>query len=264
MNIFILSIIFLLISLLFSMLGLGGGILYVPVLIFSKISIHNAAAISLSIILVTSLSALFVFLKNKLVDWKLALLIDPPTDVMAFLGGYYSVYFSEDILKFILVFALILAATFMMRKAGLKTYSSSKKTCWIWNRNFNGRRYDVNLIITLPITAGIGLLAGMIGITGGIIKLPLMVLLCGVPMDIAIATSTVMVAVTALFGLFGHVLVGHFDWNIVIPLGIVAFIGGQIGSRLSVKTDKEKMKKIFGVLLIVIAIKILLEIFNSF
>lgn len=246
------------------MLGLGGGILYVPVLIFSKISIHNAAAISLSIILVTSLSALFVFLKNKLVDWKLALLIDPPTDVMAFLGGYYSVYFSEDILKFILVFALILAATFMMRKAGLKTYSSSKKTCWIWNRNFNGRRYDVNLIITLPITAGIGLLAGMIGITGGIIKLPLMVLLCGVPMDIAIATSTVMVAVTALFGLFGHVLVGHFDWNIVIPLGIVAFIGGQIGSRLSVKTDKEKMKKIFGVLLIVIAIKILLEIFNSF
>lgn len=264
MNIFILSIIFLLISLLFSMLGLGGGILYVPVLIFSKISIHNAAAISLSIILVTSLSALFVFLKNKLVDWKLALLIDPPTDVMAFLGGYYSVYFSEDILKFILVFALILAATFMMRKAGLKTYSSSKKTWWIWNRNFNGRRYDVNLSITLPITAGIGLLAGMIGITGGIIKLPLMVLLCGVPMDIAIATSTVMVAATALFGLFGHVLVGHFDWNIVIPLGIAAFIGGQIGSRLSVKTDKEKMKKIFGFLLIVIAIKILLGIFNSF
>ena len=242
------------------MLGLGGGVLYVPILIFSKIQIYDAASTSLSVIFITSISAFFVFLKNKLVDWKLALFIDPPTDLMAFVGGYYSAYFSESIIKSILVLALILAGILMIRKEKSESVKSTRKKWWIWNRKFNERHYDVNLMITLPITASIGLVSGMVGITGGIVKVPLMVLFCGVPMDIAIATSTVMVAVTALFGLFGHILVGHFDWNMVVFLGIAAFIGGQVGSRLSIKSDKKRLKKIFGCVLIIIAVKIFFDV----
>ncbi len=115
-------------------------------------------------------------------------------------------------------------------------------------------------MLTLPITAGIGVLSGMLGITGGVIKLPLMVLFCGVPMDIAIATSTVMVAVTALFGLGGHIMAGHFDLSMIIPLAVGAFIGGQIGSRISIKSDKSKLKRIFGFVLMLIAVSILISL----
>ena len=104
----------------------------------------------------------------------------------------------------------------------------------------------------------IGVLSGMLGITGGIIKLPIMVLLCGVPMDIAMATSTVMVAVTALFGLGGHIMAGHFNLLMIAPLAVAAFVGGQIGSRISIKADKTKLKRIFGIVLIVIAARILI------
>jgi len=260
MKLIILTSVFLVVSLLFSMLGMGGGMFYVPILLFAKTSMHNAAPISLSLILATSLSALIVFLKNKLVDWKLAAIIDPPTDIMAFVGGYYASYFSGSVLKSILVFVLIIAGVFMMKRVNTKPLTTSGGSWWLWERDFDGQKYSVNLLIILPITAGIGVLSGMLGITGGVIKLPLMVLLCGVPMDIAIATSTVMVAVTALFGLMGHIATGHFDLSMIIPLSIAAFIGGQIGSRLSIKSNKMKLKKIFGVILILIAVKILIEL----
>lgn len=258
MSLIILSATFLGVSLFFSMLGMGGGMFYVPILFFVKTPIHDAAAISLSLILATSLSALFVFLKNKLVDWKLAAVIDPPTDIMAFVGGYFSAYVSESALETALVCVLVIAGMFMIKRGSPKPLCPKEKTWWCWDRNFNGRSYRVNLLLTLPITAGIGVLSGMLGITGGVIKLPLMVLFCGVPMDIAIATSTVMVAVTALFGLSGHILAGHFNLSMIAPLVVAAFIGGQIGSRLSIKSDKTKLKKVFGFVLIAIAIKILI------
>ncbi len=263
MKIGILTLVFLFVSLFFSMLGMGGGMFYVPILLFANTPIHDAATISLSLILFTSLSALFVFLRNRLVDWKLAAIIDPPTDIMAFVGGYFSAYFSEYLLKAVLGCVLIISGIFMIKKGKPISICPKDKRWWCWDRNFNGRSYRVNLFLALPITAGIGLLSGMLGVTGGVIKLPFMVLFCGVPMDIAIATSTVMVAITALFGLAGHIIAGHFDLSMVAPLALAAFVGGQIGSRLSVKTDKLRLKRIFGVVLIVIAVKILAELIRS-
>lgn len=256
MKIAILAVTFFIFSLFFSMLGMGGGMFYVPILLLAKTPIHDAAVISLSLILATSISALFVFLRNQLVDWKLAGIIDPPTDIMAFVGGYFSGYFSGHLLKSILVCVLIAAGIFMIKRGSPKPLCPAQKAWWCWDRSFNGYNYRVNILLTLPITAGIGVLSGMLGITGGVIKLPLMVIFCGVPIDIAIATSTVMVAITALFGIGGHIMAGHFDFLSVVPLMIGAFIGGQIGSRLSIKSDKDKLKKIFGFVLIAIAIKI--------
>jgi uncharacterized membrane protein YfcA len=66
--------------------------------------------------------------------------------------------------------------------------------------------------------------------------------------------------VTALFGLSGHVLAGHFDYSIVLSLAIAAFVGGQIGSRISVKANKRILKRIFGIVLFAIAVKFLLEV----
>ena len=260
MRLFILAAIFLIVSLFFSMLGIGGGMFYVPILLFAKFSLHTAAPLSLSLILATSFSALFVFLRNKLVDWKLAAIIDPPTDIMAFVGGYFAAFVSEALLRLVLVFVLVAAGVFMMKKGRPRTLCPEKKVWWCWERIFCGRSYRVNLLLTLPFTAAVGLLSGMLGVTGGVIKLPLMVLFCGVPMDIAIATSTVMVAVTALFGLGGHIAGGGINIVFGIPLAIAAFIGGQVGSRISIKGNKGRLKKIFGFALIVIAVRILFSL----
>jgi len=253
---FILAFVFLGVSTLFSMLGMGGGILYVPILLFAGYGMDRAPGISLILIATTSLAALSNFWKNKKVDWKLALVIDPPTDIMAFVGGYFSAWVPDAALRTILAGVLMVAGTLMLRQqkaAPLPKVGTSH--WWLWHREFRGEQYTVNLPLVLTATALIGLLSGMLGITGGIIKLPIMVLLCGVPMDIAVATSTVMVAITALSGVAGHAAQGTVDWSTGLLLAIVAVAGGLIGSHISLSMNKSRLKKGFGIAVWIIALR---------
>ncbi|MCK5916211.1 MAG: sulfite exporter TauE/SafE family protein, partial [Deltaproteobacteria bacterium] len=243
----LLALVFFLISTLFSMIGMGGGILYVPILLFAGFTFEQAPAISLMLISGTSQAALMTFWRNRKVDWKLALVMDPPTDIMAFVGGYYSSLVPEPVLMSILVGILMLAGTLMLlnKTRPVVDRAVSEQKWWLWHRSFNGVSYTVNLPLVLTATASIGMLSGMLGITGGIIKLPIMVLLCGVPMDIAVATSTVMVAITALSGLAGHALSTQLDWRVGLILALVAIVGGRLGSRISISMNKARLKKWF-------------------
>lgn len=258
---FILALVFLVISILFSMLGMGGGILYVPILLFAGFGMSSAPSISLILIAASSLAALTHFSKNNKVDWKLALVIDPPTDIMAFVGGYFSTLVAESVLRTILIAVLMVAGTLMLKNRKKAAFPGiQNEQWWLWHREFNGERYTVNLPLVLTATALIGLLSGMLGISGGIIKLPIIVLLCGVPMDIAVATSTVMVALTALSGLTGHAIHGQVDWRTGLVLAVVAVIGGLIGSRISVSMNKVKLKKWFGVIVWLVAIRMAIQL----
>lgn len=253
----ILAGVFFIVSTLFSMIGMGGGILYVPILLFAGYNMQTAPGISLFLILGTSLAALRNFSKNNLVDWRLALIIDPPTDIMAFVGGYYSSLVPDSILKGILAGILIIAGILMIKQENTNGKKIPKGTFGYWHRSFNGEEYIVNLPLVLSATALIGILSGMLGITGGIIKLPIMVLLCGVPMGIAVATSTVMVAVTALCGLLGHATSGTVDWKTGLIFAIAAVIAGTLGSKISLNMDKVKLKKVFGFVVLLVACKII-------
>jgi len=260
----ILALVFLVVSTLFSMLGMGGGILYVPILLLAGFGMSSAPSISLILIAATSLAALSHFSKKNKVDWKLALVIDPPTDIMAFVGGYFCTLVAESVLRSVLVVVLMIAGTLMLKnrqKTALPRVGNEH--WWLWHREFHGERYTVNLPLVLTATALIGLLSGMLGITGGIIKLPIMVLLCGVPMDIAVATSTVMVAVTALSGIAGHAVHGQVDWRTGLVLAVVAVVGGLIGSRISVSMNKARLKKGFGVAVWIIALRMVVQLIGK-
>ncbi len=259
-----LAIVFFIVSTVFSMIGMGGGILYVPILLFAGFSIKQAPAVSLMLIIATSSAALFTFWRNRKVDWKLALVIDPPTDIMAFVGGYFGALVPEAVLRATLAGVLMVAGVLMLRRpnparADLQKQQTGK--WWYWHRRFNGQEYSVHLPLVLTATGAIGLLSGMLGVTGGMIKLPIMVLLCGVPMDIAVATSTVMVAVTALSGLIGHAIHGNILWRTGLLLAVVAVAGGLLGSRISISADKTRLKRLFGVVVLLIAARLMIQVF---
>ncbi len=258
----LLALVFFVISTVFSMIGMGGGILYVPVLLFAGFSIKQAPPISLILIVATSAAALFTFWRSRKVDWKLALVIDPPTDVMAFVGGYLSARVPEAALQATLAGVLVVAGTLMTRRSSGQANARALPTgWWHWHRRFNDVAYSVNLPLVLTATALVGILSGMIGITGGIIKLPIMVLLCGVPMDVAVATSTAMVAVTATSGLAGHALHGVVQWRTGTVLAVAAVAGGLLGSRISVSADKGRLKRLFGFVVLLIAFRLAIGLF---
>jgi len=245
MNLVVVSIVILAIAVIMTMTGRGGGNFYVLVLIAVGQAMHQAATSAQFILMLTAFAGMLIFQKNKTVDWKLVFVIDPPTDIMAFVGGYFSSYASNVSLKLVLAGLLVIAGFLMLIKVKERPIHTTKKFGY-WHRTFQGQSYVVNLWYTIPITALAGLAAGAVGISCGSFKVPLMVLLCGVPMRIAVGTSSAMVAATAIMGFIGHTTQGHFDPKGAILFAVIAVLGGLIGGKFALKTKPEKLKQIFA------------------
>jgi len=238
----------------FSALGQGGGVLYTPVQLFFGFEFHTAATTSLLLIIVTSISATLVFHKAAMVDWPLAIVLESSTTTGAFLGGLYSGHFSGRFLTYLFSGVIAVAAFFMIKRFNMQTRCGDKPGGFYrWRRKVGLETYCVNLALALPISFVAGGVSGLIGVSGGILKVPMLVLLFGIPMNIAVGSSAFMVGLTATGGFAGHLAAGHFDWRIALALVPAIFLGAQIGSRTSVKIDKSKMKTFFGYFLAVLA-----------
>ncbi|MCD6262240.1 MAG: sulfite exporter TauE/SafE family protein [Deltaproteobacteria bacterium] len=244
---------FFVVSVVFMMFGQGGGAIYVPMLLAFGLPMYKAAATSQVLIIAATLSALLVFHKAKMIDWWLCLIIEPPTNVGAFLGGYFSSYFPPMFSKLVFAGILLIGAYFMIKPIQERQSLSYKQHWFCLYRNIGEYKYRINLLIVMPIMILAGFIAGMLGVGGGLFKVPALVLLGGVPMKVAVGSSSLMIGITALTGLFGHALVGHFDPRLGLILGLAVFSGAQVGARIGVSIDRTKHKKYFGCLLILVA-----------
>ncbi len=251
---FLLAVLMFMVAVVSSMLGQGGGVLYTPIQVWSGIDFHIAATTSLLLIMIMSLSASIVFRKAKKIDWPLVLVLESSTALGGFAGGLWSAQFSGQTLSVVFALLVLLASFFMIR-----TFDTSRsggkqgQSLFSWNRQLGLETYRINLAVALPVSFAAGLVSGMVGVGGGILKVPMMVLLFGIPMDIAIGSSALMVGITAAGGFAGHLASGHWDWRTSLVLAVAVFAGGQIGSRISLGLDKKKLKKGFGWFLLLIA-----------
>ena len=238
-----------------SLFGQGGGILYTPLQVWNGVDFHTAAPISLFLILVISISSTLVFRKAHQVDWGTALIMEAPTTLGAFIGGLLSKYVSSQILSLILSVLLLTAGWFMLHppKETIRHRVKAHPSRWVWQRKLYDGTYQLDLRLMAPVMLAVGALTSMVGIGGGALKVPLMVLLFGIPVPIAIGSSAFMVGLTAAAGLLGHISAGGFNWIVAFLLAIPVFIGGQIGSRLSIQLNVKQLEKWFGVFVVLIA-----------
>jgi uncharacterized membrane protein YfcA len=236
-----------LVSILFSLVGMGGGVLYTPIQVWLGIPFHTAATTSLFLIMVLSFSAAFIFGRARKIDWPLAGVLVSAMVLGGFSGGTVSTRFSEQSL-------LILFSLFLLGAGYLLIVSREKKEetafgangRFYWSRSLADRAYTINLAMALPISLLAGLISGLLGVGGSLIQIPMMVLLFGVPMDIAIGTSTVMIGITAWGGFSGHFLEGHWDPETSLILSVAVFFGAQIGSRISIGLEEYRLRKVLG------------------
>jgi len=231
-----------------SMLGIGGGVVIVPLLTF-LFGFEPSAAIgtSMFVVLLNALSGSIGYIRQKKVcldaAWKFALATVPG----AFLGSYVSEYLKGR--SFYLVFGVFffLFAIHMFRKAGQKASADTSEQV---PEHYNWQ-FGVGCSIFVGFTASI------LGIGGGVIHVPMMTYILKFPVKVAIATSTTILCISAIAGVVSHASLGHIVWLTALGLGLGASIGAQIGVKLAVKTKSALLMKATSCLVMLTALKFL-------
>jgi len=228
----------------FSMLGLGGAMLYIPVFHWFGFD-FKSVAIPTGLFLngITALSAAIYFFREKMVDVKGSL----PMVVTSFIGAPIGAWFTH----IVSTDTLIILFSIGMVVSGLKMIVSSGKPEPKELMPFNRR-----VMITASAGLGIGFLAGLLGIGGGFLFVPILIAI-GYPTKQAAATSAFVVVFSSFSGFAGHVTEGHFNIPLLIYSSITVIVASQIGARVMKDKMKAKwIKQIFGVLLVAVAVKL--------
>jgi uncharacterized membrane protein YfcA len=238
----------------FSMLGQGGGTIYVPILIAAGIETHEAITISLFMIVVASLAATYNYNRRRTVDWKLVFLIVPFAILGGLAGGFLGQQVDAVFLQSIVTLTLFIAAYFMIRPvSSLQQPNQFTKRLSI-HRIYNNYDYNISLSLLVPGVILIGFISSLIGIGGGLFLLPLLVLVFGLPIRIAIGVSSVFIGFTALSGFIGHLLGGsRLDLPVTFFLATAAFIGSFLGSHFSLRTTTYGLRYLSAAILVALA-----------
>ncbi len=240
------AILIFLIATLMTMVGKGGGNFYVVVLALAKVPMHQAATTGQFILFTASATAMLLFQRRKSLSWPLAILIGSLTSAAAFGRGYLSHAFSDFFLKLLFAAFLFLTGMLMLLPPPQLPQPTQHRPFWILTIRSGQETYRVNLSLVLPATLLTGFAAGMVGVSGGSFLVPLLVLACGVPMQLAVGTASSLIAVTALMGFTGHALQGDFRPSLAIPLALAASLGGIVGAHFALKSKPAHLKRLFA------------------
>ncbi|BAT72383.1 conserved hypothetical protein [Thermosulfidibacter takaii ABI70S6] len=231
----IIPVVFFAISFVFSMLGMGGSQLYIPILYWFGMDFkHEAIPLGLLLNIATSSSAAYTYYKNGLVKVRLALPFALTMVVFAPIGAYLD--FKVNVAYVILVFAVFTLASAFLVATG---YKPKKKV--------ESRKAE----LILGVSAGsiLGLIVGFAGRGGGAMVVPIL-LMSGLGPKNAAATSSFIVTIAAISGLLGHLPKAHFNPIITLGCLVAVIIGSQLGSRLMAQKMKPKsVRYVFAVVL---------------
>ncbi|MHA1298444.1 MAG: sulfite exporter TauE/SafE family protein [Candidatus Helarchaeota archaeon] len=238
-------------SLVGSLLGVGGGFINVPSLIFFGYPEYSTA-ISLFAIIFNGLTASIFNFRKELIDFKIAALFIPS----AVLGGICGVFVFNFIVSIdINIFKLIF--TFFLVILGIKIYfkkdNGEEEEKIVKVGELNKRLAALAIFIGFAI----GFFGSFLGIGGGTISVPTFILMFGLSTHVAIATSLFLMIFTSFSGLITYFFEGNLpDFAILFGFLLVigVLIGANIGSRLAYKLKGKKIRKIYGIIMVCVAI----------
>ncbi len=248
------AIFFAILSIIFGMLGIGGGVVYTPFQLFTGTEYDTAATISLFLITVTGLSSAFIYKKASLIDLKLVAVMETFTVSGSFSGGFFSHLIPDNFKTWLFSIVLVLAALTMLFFSEEKIRKTIAPKFYHWKRVYDDKEIYVNIIILVIASFFAGAFSGILGIGGGIFKIPVMIVLLGLPTKVAFASSSLMVGITGFGGFTGRIFHSVINWKATLLYAAAVMVGSFVGAKISVKTNKEKLRKLFAYFLIAIAV----------
>lgn len=230
-----------------SVLGIGGGVLLVPIFtLILKLPIHNAVALSLCCVMATSVTSATKYLKSDLVDLRAVLFLETTAIVGSYAAGSFAGMVSEHAIAIIFATLLVITAAVM-----LINNSSDRVVA-------GGFRHGYPIAMGISTFAGV--LVGLLGVGGGVVKVPILQVFLGKTLKQAIATSTLMLGISAAVAIVPYVGRGEVPSQSVpfAALGTVA--GAFLGSSLFHKIESAYIKYLFAAVLLYTAVTMILKV----
>ncbi|MFB6097923.1 MAG: sulfite exporter TauE/SafE family protein [Salinibacter sp.] len=238
----------LLVGLVLGLLGSGGSILTVPVLVY-LVGEPNKLAIaeSLGIVTVISFVGALPFVYRGQVSWRNVLLFGLPGMVGAYFGAYLSQFMPGALQLAIFAGVMLLAAVMMFRRTVPNPEESD-----------DPRRYWKVMLDGF----GVGVLTGIVGVGGGFLIVPALVLLGGLPMHLAIGTSLFIISVKSISGFVKYIdVLGQagqsIHWELVLVFSAIGIVGSFVGGRIGAYVPQKRLKRGFAVFLVLMGVVIL-------
>lgn len=241
----------LLVATICSLVGLGGGILIVPILVlgFGLITQH-AVGISLFMMTFTTISATIAYARQKRINYKVGVLLDVFDVPGAILGAFVATILSSNLLASLFGCLLITISIHIIKKK-----NSEGAEDLVSSGDFNLSRRAIYICLLASFLSG--LVAGLFGAGGGTVDMITMVLVLGMSPYIATGTSEFGMALTNTAALIPHVFFGNVALEKAVPVTIGAVIGAQLGPAISKRMKVATLRKILGVVLFVVGVRML-------
>ncbi len=227
------------VGLLIGSLGGGGSVVTVPLLVYLLgLSAQEATSASLVIVGVTSAVAALQHARRGSTRWRIALLVGAAGIPSSVLGTALNKRIDGNVL--LLAFAVLMVTAAI----GL-----------LWHHpEADEERSGPSVWVRLGLAGlGIGFLTGLLGVGGGFIIVPVLVIVLGLPMPAAVGTSLVIISLNALVSLAARQGHGSFDWSVIAPFTVTAVAGALVGERLSNRIPARTLSRAFAVLLLLVA-----------
>ena len=253
-----------------SLLGLGGGILIVPLLTLAfGLPLLTAVGVSLICVIVTSGAAAGVYLERRVANLRLGMTLELFTACGAMVGGLVAFLLPERVLELIFTGLLLYVAATMARRRDPAPAAPATPTTpgaaavvatspdpgptrrAVFIDQLSGPGYRIRRLGAGMVgSVGAGVASALLGIGGGLIKVPVMHVVMGVPLRVATATSNLMIGITASASAIIYLLRGGIDPYAAAPTAVGVFIGASIGSRVASRIDLRILRGLFVAILL--------------
>jgi uncharacterized protein len=220
------------------LVGLGGGVVMVPLMTaLAKLTQHKAHGTSLLAIVFTALAGAATYYYHGAADWAVALMLAVTAIVTARIGALYAHSLPEKKLRKVFGYFLVFISASLLVK-GLLPAAGQEPVFW------------VRALIFLATGAATGFLSGMLGVGGGTVMIPPMVILAGMPQHLAQGTSLLAMVPVSVSGAWTHHRLGNVQHDLAGGLIIGALVGGYFGGTAANLMPDIYLKLIFTAVMV--------------
>ena len=245
-----------------SMSGMGGGVILIPVLTFFGMDIKHAIAVSIVSVIATSSGSASAYVRDRITNLKVGMFLEMFTMVGAWVGAAITLLSGKRPL--FILFGVVLLASWVTlfrqrREIWRPVAHQDRFSQWL---ELEGSYYDQPMGQTLryraarayiggPLMFGAGVIAGLLGIGAGALKVLIHDMVMGLPPKVSTTTSNLIIGVTALAGTSVYLVAGLISPGLAAPVILGVLLGAFIGTRLLVRLSNQTVRRFFlGVLFI--------------